>query len=850
MVFSLVFASCGGSSSDGGDPEVAAITVLPARLDFVVGGAVQTLAATVDPPNAAGRDSLTWSVDPPTGVVTLTPGASAAANTASVAPDAAGQATITVEAPNGVKATCPVTVENVPVTGVSISQASMSLGPDDACTLTATVEPAEATNKNVAWTVVPAVGVVDVAPNGTNGLGATVSAVGAGTATVTVTTEDGGHTAECTVHVDPVPVAGIALDRHSISLALGESDALVATVLPANATNKGVAWVSSNPAAADVTTAGVVTATGMGAATITATTLEGGFAASCGVTLVNVYMGGQMNMHPMLWKNGYAWMQDRTGAGTSWDTGRARCIVATDAGDVYVSGSETHLFDSGPDFYTVTVPRVWKNGSALYKLDAGYSEEAALSVFVHGDSVYSAGYSAEESGYMHPRLWKNDLLQALPSNGSAVANAVAATDEHVYVVGTDSGGTRLLAVLWEDGVATSLNTSQDSAYGNAVFVSGGDVYAGGQDSYRATIWKNGVPQTLGVPDCVLPEDESWGEYVSALFVAGGDVYAAGAYYDPHYDSYYNSSGWIATVWKNGEPTVLPWPAHADDAYLGSDALSVSVFGDDVYVSGYYTKNAGGWGCLAPVLWKNGRIVLDCAREGWWYWGENGWSLDGYTRGEAVFVGVATPGVESVSIAELPREWYQPAGAGACMAGFTKRLSAVVQPVNAPNGVAWASSNEAVAKVSGDGVVTGVAPGSATITATTVDGGKTAAHQMQILASTRVTAIALDRAEVSLGLNDYFSSLQADVQPSNATNRYVIWRSSDTSVVEVIHDQDYMRTASLWARGVGTSTITAATVDGGFTAVCTVNVAAAPAADTAIDMATVLPGRTKTGIREE
>jgi len=81
----------------------------------------------------------------------------------------------------------------VPVTGVTLNQTTLELTVGGAATLTATVAPADAANKAVTWTSSNA----DVATVS----GGTVTGVSAGTATITVTTEDGGKTAACAVTV-------------------------------------------------------------------------------------------------------------------------------------------------------------------------------------------------------------------------------------------------------------------------------------------------------------------------------------------------------------------------------------------------------------------------------------------------------------------------------------------------------------------------------------------------------------------------------------------------------------------------------------------------------------------------
>ncbi len=87
-----------------------------------------------------------------------------------------------------------------------------------------------------------------------------------------------------TIHcIDDIAVTDVSLDKTFVSLGLEETTTLNATVLPYNATNKKVSWTSSNEGVAIVDENGVVTAVGVGKATITATTEDGGFSARCEV---------------------------------------------------------------------------------------------------------------------------------------------------------------------------------------------------------------------------------------------------------------------------------------------------------------------------------------------------------------------------------------------------------------------------------------------------------------------------------------------------------------------------------------------------------------------------------------
>ena len=87
---------------------------------------------------------------------------------------------------------------------------------------------------------------------------------------------------------DPVSVTGVSLNKASTAIDKGQTEKLVATVAPADAANKKVTWTSSDATVAKVSEDGTVTAVKKGTAKITVTTEDGGFSASCEVTVNGV----------------------------------------------------------------------------------------------------------------------------------------------------------------------------------------------------------------------------------------------------------------------------------------------------------------------------------------------------------------------------------------------------------------------------------------------------------------------------------------------------------------------------------------------------------------------------------
>ena len=92
---------------------------------------------------------------------------------------------------------------------------------------------------------------------------------------------------------DPtIPVTGVTLNKASMTLTVGSSERLTATVAPSDATDKSVTWASSNTAVATVDSNGTVTAVSTGTATITVTTADGAKTAACTVTVRTNSSGG------------------------------------------------------------------------------------------------------------------------------------------------------------------------------------------------------------------------------------------------------------------------------------------------------------------------------------------------------------------------------------------------------------------------------------------------------------------------------------------------------------------------------------------------------------------------------
>ena len=192
-----------------------------------------------------------------------------------------GAATITVSTLDGsnLSASCAVMVTPVLADSLALSASSLTLTIGDSAVLTAQVFPADVTNATVLFeSSVPAV--VQVDNDGK------IRALGVGDAVITVSTADGsGLVAECLVTVEPIYVTSITLNFDSIALFNNnDSQTLIATVLPENATFRTVEWSSSDSTVVTVSPEGRVTGLKEGTAVVYAASTDGSeIVASCPV---------------------------------------------------------------------------------------------------------------------------------------------------------------------------------------------------------------------------------------------------------------------------------------------------------------------------------------------------------------------------------------------------------------------------------------------------------------------------------------------------------------------------------------------------------------------------------------
>ena len=190
-----------------------------------------------------------------------------------------GNAIITASI-NGKSSTCKVSVSHnyIPITGISLNKSSLNILIGTTETLMKSISPSNATNQDVTWHSSN----TDIATVNNSGQ---ITAKKIGTTTITVTTSNGYKTT-CRVNViNAITLKGINLNKKNITIKEKETETLNITYEPSNATNKNITWKSSNTNIATVDSSGKITGIKPGTSTITAISNDGGYVATCKVTV-------------------------------------------------------------------------------------------------------------------------------------------------------------------------------------------------------------------------------------------------------------------------------------------------------------------------------------------------------------------------------------------------------------------------------------------------------------------------------------------------------------------------------------------------------------------------------------
>ncbi len=261
----LLLHSCKGDIKP-----IGRITIEPARVLMATG---ETRQLTVNYLSGAKGD-VSWMSDDESVATVSSDGVISAVGAGSTTVKAySNQLTLIAE--------CQVTVRNASemVTGITLSEESLSLYLGQVVKLEAQVLPQTAVNKDVRWTSSDE----SVASVGNTGY---IMSLSEGEADITATTVEGGFSQSCHVKVLPpyVNVESVSIPSE-LQIKVGETVKVQITILPEDATDKTVTWHSYSPSVATISETGELTGVAPGVLYIDVTSVSSGLRSQCYVTV-------------------------------------------------------------------------------------------------------------------------------------------------------------------------------------------------------------------------------------------------------------------------------------------------------------------------------------------------------------------------------------------------------------------------------------------------------------------------------------------------------------------------------------------------------------------------------------
>jgi uncharacterized protein YjdB len=787
---------------------VATVEVTPNPLTMSVSQSTQMTATPKDANgNALSGRAVTWSSSDPT-VATID-------NQGKLTAVAAGTTTITATS-EGKSGTAAITISTSAVGSVSVQPPTPSVVQGTSVQLTAIVKDQfenVTNNRAVTWSS-GATGIATVSQSGL------VTGVGPGTAIITATSE--GKSGTATVTVTPVPVGSIAISPPSASVTAGKTSQLTATTKDANGnplTGRTITWSSSNANAATVSSTGLVTALAVGTTVITATS-EGKSATANINVLSPILAVGTVTVSPT--------SPSVIAGQTAQMTATVKDISGTVVTDRAVDWSSSNLnvaavSTSGvvggvaPGTATITATVEGKSASTtvtVLPVPVGSVELAPTSPNVVIGTTQQLTITVKDLNgtVVTDRIvnWSSSSTSVATVSQAGVVNAIALGTTTITATSEGKSGTATVTVVPVPvgSVAVSPPTSSVLA-GNSVQLSTTVKDQNGKTvTDRTVTWASSN-------DAVATVSAS-GKVVG---VTPGTVTITAT-----------SEG------KSGTASVTVLPVPVGTVTLSPNPASV-VRGQTAPLT-------------ATVKDLNGTVVTDRTVT----WSSSNESIatvssSGVVSGVAIGTTTITATSEGKNGTATVNVTSTPVGSvtvtpGSASVATTQQttLTATVKDANgnviADHPVQWSSNNLAVATVSQSGVVTGVVPGTATITAT-ADGKSGSSVITVTLLPVATVTVAPSPASAEVGYTTQLTATTKDGLGTVLTGRTITWSSGATNIATV------SSTGLVTGVAPGTAVITAASEGKTGTSTVTVTIPAVASITLAPPSATLTPGTTAT-----
>ena len=682
----------------------------------------------------------------------------------------------------------------VRVTSVTLSSRALTLEVGTSETLAATISPFNADNSTIIWSSDDA-SVAKVS-------GGRVTAVSPGTARIVAKADDGGLSDACTVTV-PVPfvfVSGVTLDQTSVELDEGSWIQLKATVSPSNADDPSLRWTSSNQDVAQVTSDGTVLAMVPGTADISVTTVDGEKTATCRVTVKNRVTA--LTLEPDKLDVLVGEVSDIV-AKLEPAGANVQVIWKSASPDIVSVDDKGHIEALFPGDAVICASTNTKGLMAFCKI---HVRDHVKSIAITASSAeVILGETLQLEATVTPAnlpdteiKWTTSSVSiaTVAANGLVTASAKGkVTITATIINGTESKSTTFDVTVVQP--VTSLSVSPSSLeifVGDELEVGKDLVIQIGPENADVATWHYGLSSQdiVSIEKGVIKGEKAGIVYVSVIADKSKPKNLTA----------------MCTITVNAKVSSI--------TISGGDTRSLLVGGSVKLTATVKPSNAN-----QEVTWTSSSPEIATVDE-------NG-NVEALKAGETTVTVASKENPEinatcKIVVENIPVESVTLNKSSLTLVeGKTETLTATVKPVYViDKSIQWTSSDEFVATVSDNGVVTAVKEGTATITATsTLTPDKKASCTVTVEPQfIHVTSVSLDKTDLTLEQGES-ASLVCTVSPTNASDNSVIWSSTDEKVAKVD------ASGQVTAIAPGTATIIVKANDNGKRASCTVTVVPPP-----------------------
>ena len=616
---------------------------------------------------------------------------------------------------------------------------------------------------------------------------------------VSATSDEGdgyiGANTSCHVTVNEPQATGIALNQQSITLQQGSTQTLTATVTPSYA-SQTVSWNSSNTSVATVNASGKVTAVGVGNCIVTATTTDGTqLSASCqvnvtpvmvtGITLnstsATIYPGDDLQLTATVspsnaTNKAVTWRSSNTSVATVDATGKVSAIAV---GSATITATATDGSGKSASC-SITVAPILATSVTLNRTSASVNP---------GETVQLVATVLPENATNKTVTWSssNTTVATVDSNGK-VTGKTTGSCTITCTTADGSGKTATCAITVNAILATSVTLNQTSA----------SLYPGETVQLTATV----------LPSNATNKAVTWRSSNTAVATvdSNGKVTAKATGTATITVTTADGSGKTATCAITVNPVL-------------ATSVSLNQTSATLYPEGTVQLTA----TVLPTNASNKTVTWHSSNTGVATVDSNG-KVTGKAPGSCTITVTTTDGSNKSATCAITVNPILATSVSLNMTGATLmpeetlQLTATVLPGNASNkAVTWTSSNTSVATVSQNGKVTAHAPGNCNIIVTTADGSNKSASCAITVNPIIATGLALNLSETNMRQGDRVK-LVATITPSNASNKDVVWSTTNNAIATVDAD------GTVTAMKPGDATIIARTTDGSnLTAECNVHV---------------------------